>query len=188
MFDIQTLAKVFTIVLSLGLDTFAVSLSLGIAGLKTGKIKIGLSFASAEAAMPVIGLFLGRFLGTMVGNIAQQAGIILLALAGLYFIWESYHDDKNKIETKNLSNWKLICISLSVSLDELAIGLSLGLIHVPVALTIMLIALQAFVITMCGIIIGNHLGHRLAEKINTRTEMIAGILLCCLAVYMYSQV
>ncbi|WP_279306858.1 manganese efflux pump [Paenibacillus pseudetheri] len=45
--------------------------------------------------------------------------------------------------------------ALSISLDELAVGFSIGLIDVPVALTILLIALQAFIFTFLGLAFGS---------------------------------
>lgn len=62
------LAAAFVIVyygvLPLGLDTFAVSAALGVAGLpKQQRLKISLLLSGFEMAMPVIGLLVGRTLG-----------------------------------------------------------------------------------------------------------------------------
>ena len=41
-------------------------------------------------------------------------------------------------------------VALSVSLDELAVGFTLGLLHIPILLACVLIALQAFTLTLIG--------------------------------------
>ena len=52
--------KLIALVLPLGLDTFGVALALGIAGLPGDqRVRVALSFASFEAAMPLVGVALG---------------------------------------------------------------------------------------------------------------------------------
>ncbi len=71
-------------------------------------------------------------------------------------------------------------LSLSVSLDELAIGFSLGLLHVPVLLAAAIIAAQAFVVTMVGKALGRIVGTVVAE----RAEMLSGLMLTVLACFL----
>ena len=51
--------KMVALVLSLGMDTLMVSMSLGFRQTR-GTVKIALTFAGAEAAMPVVGLVIGQ--------------------------------------------------------------------------------------------------------------------------------
>ncbi|MCM3270689.1 hypothetical protein [Paenibacillus elgii] len=55
------------LILSLGLDTLLISISLGFVKTK-GKMKIALAFACAEALMPLIGLFIGQGVGQLIGS------------------------------------------------------------------------------------------------------------------------
>jgi manganese efflux pump family protein len=74
----------------------------------------------------------------------------------------------------------LVALGLSISLDELAIGFSIGLARLPVAAVIVAIALQALVAAQLGLAIGARIGERWRE----RAEQIAGIALILLGVYL----
>ena len=70
----------------------------------------------------------------------------------------------------------LIGLGLSISLDELAIGFTLGLSRVPVAAAVILIAVQAFVVSQIGFQVGRQVGGRFREG----AERLAGIVLIAL--------
>lgn len=55
-----------------------------------------------------------------------------------------------------------LVLRIGISLDELAIGFTLGLLRLPAGLVIALIALQAFVVTQLGL--------RLANKVSERVR------------------
>jgi manganese efflux pump family protein len=70
----------------------------------------------------------------------------------------------------------LIGLGISISLDELAIGFTIGLTHLPVTAVIVAIALQAFLAAQLGLAIGTRIGERWRE----RAEQTAGIALAAL--------
>ncbi len=55
----------------------------------------------------------------------------------------------------------LVLLGLSVSLDELAIGFTLGLLRVPVLPVVILVGVQAIVVSQIGLTIGFLLPERL---------------------------
>ncbi len=158
------------LVLSLGLDTFFISMSLGILKNK-GRIKIAIVFACSETIMPLLGLFIGQTVGGVIGAWTTMiGGIALIAIS----IWLIFFEDEEEEEEKlgrNLIGWTLITTAISISLDELAVGFSIGLIGVPVFLTILLIALQAFIFTFIGLTFGRKFKPLLGEW----SEKVAGI-------------
>ncbi|WP_313640475.1 manganese efflux pump [Paenibacillus sp.] len=89
------------------------------------------------------------------------------------FIPSSHLTKEGEKLERNLVGWTLIMTALSISLDELAVGFSIGLIDVPVALTILLIALQAFIFTFLGLAFGSKFKRFLGEW----SEKVAGIVL-----------
>lgn len=187
---------------SLGLDTLAVAISLGIAGLARSQwVRVGLTFAFFEAVMPVVGLVVGQHLGRLFGEIAGYiaAGILIVlgtleirealveaghenggptvmaAAAGL----ESEELDPAGLPTAVTATWRATVVrGLSVSLDELAIGFSLGILHVPIAPALAYIALQAFSVTFLGLWLGGRVSARLGE----RAELTAGVILVLLGI------
>jgi manganese efflux pump family protein len=70
-----------------------------------------------------------------------------------------------------------IALGLSVSLDELAIGFTLGLLRVPLIPVIVLIAAMAFLASQAGLRLGARIGKEIAE----RAETVAGVALALIA-------
>jgi putative Mn2+ efflux pump MntP len=171
--------KAVLFILPLGLDTFAVSAALGMAGLpKSRRLRVSLIMAGFETAMPAIGLLVGRALGHLIGDAADYVAVVVLVLAGAYMLLEE-GDETEAVES--LASGKglgLIAIGVSVSLDELAIGFSLGLLHVPLWVAVIVIGVQAFLFSQLGL----RLGGRLNQALRERAEKAAGLALIGLAV------
>jgi manganese efflux pump family protein len=165
-------------VLSLGLDTFAVAIGLGLSGLdRRDRVRYGVSFAVAEGAMPLVGFLIGGAVFGLADRIAPYVAALLLLGVGLYTLWEALSgEEEGNYSPANLMT--LLLTALSVSLDELAVGFSLGLLHVPVVLAIVLIAAQALIITYVGTAIGQAVGERVAQ----RSELLSGGVLTLLAI------
>src|SRR3954447_17956629 len=126
--------KLLLFVLPLGLDTFAVSAALGMRGLPARqRLRVSLLMSGFELAMPVVGLLVGRALGTLVGNAADSVAIALLGLLGA---WMLVHDDEDVGATVGQvatgQGLALLALGVSISLDELAIGFTIGLLHLSV--------------------------------------------------------
>lgn len=170
--------KMIALILSLGMDTLMMSISLGFVKTK-GKVKIAMTFACAEALMPLIGLLVGKGAGQLIGSWASLiGGIALLGVAAWFIFFEDEEEEEEKLE-RDLVGWTLIVTALSISLDELAVGFSIGLVGVPVTLTIILVAIQAFVFTFLGLTFGSKLKRYLGEW----SEKLAGIILGLLGLW-----
>jgi putative Mn2+ efflux pump MntP len=170
--------KMTALILSLGMDTLMMSMSLGFVQTK-GKVKIAITFACAEALMPFIGLLIGKGTGQFIGDWASLiGGVALLAVAVWLIFFEEEDDEEEKLE-RDLVGLTLILTALSISLDELAVGFSIGLVGVPIALTIILLALQAFTFTFVGLTFGSKLKPFLGEW----AEQLAGIVLGLLGIW-----
>lgn len=174
------MVKLILFVLPLGLDTFAVAAALGMRGLPPrARLRFSLLMSSFEMAMPVVGLLLGRALGTLVGHAADYVAIGVLALLGG---WMLLHDDDQEAgkvgQLASGHGLALLALGLSISLDELAIGFTIGLLHLSLWLAVVLIGAQAFVFAQAGL----RLGARLNETLRERAEQLAGLALLGLAV------
>ena len=170
--------KLAALILPLGLDTFGVALALGIAGLPSGRrTQIALLFASFEAAMPLIGLGLGVPLGDAIGHAADFIAAGLVAALGVYLL-VAEKDDERLIGLTRRGPLAAIALGVSISLDELAIGFSAGLLRLPVLPMVIAIAVQAFAVTQIGVRLGDRVGRRWREA----TERVAGTALIALGV------
>ncbi|HEX6509498.1 MAG TPA: manganese efflux pump, partial [Chloroflexota bacterium] len=177
--DLTQLVKTIALILSLGFDTFAVAVGLGISGLGSReRYRFGVSFALAEGIMPLIGFALGQVVAATIGEAASYAAIALLFGVGVYTLWEALHEEER--EYRDASIVTLAATALSVSLDELALGFGLGLLQLPIVLAVLLIALQAFALTLAGI----RLGAAIGEVVAHRAELISGSVLTLLALFL----
>ncbi len=165
---------VLLLFLSLGLDTLAVALGLGLGGLpRSRRLRVGIVFALFEGGMPVVGLLIGGSLSAVLGNLAGiAAGVILIGLGGLTIreAWRGDDDDATAHVAAAMDDRRLLLTGLSVSLDELAVGFSLGVLRVPLGPALGYIALQAFALTFAGLALGGRLGPRLGA----RAELASG--------------
>lgn len=172
--------KLILLIVPLGLDTLAVSVVLGVRGLSSGdRLRIGLVLAGFEAVMPLIGLLLGRALGTAIGTAGDYLAIAVLAAVGIWMLASDDDSEARGVEAIPAGRWvALVGLGLSVSMDELAIGFGIGLLHLPVWVAVGLIAGQAFVVAQLGM----RVGARGAGLIGERAERLAGLALLALAV------
>jgi putative Mn2+ efflux pump MntP len=165
-------------VLPLGLDTFAVAAALGMTGAGSrDRLRLSILFSSFEAGMPLIGLALGAPLGHAIGSAADYVAIGVLLAFGLYTLVAERPDEERVSRLAEMRGPGTLLLGISISLDELAIGFTLGLLRLPVVLVIVLIALQAFAVTQLGLRLGTSLSVRLREM----AERLAGLALSSLA-------
>jgi len=176
-------AKLIALVLPLGLDTFAVAAALGALGVQQ-LLRVSALFTAFEAGMPLIGLALGAPLGHAIGGAADYVAIGVLLTFGLYTWLDSQEADEQRLaELASLRGPAVPLLGVSVSLDELAIGFTLGLLHMPVVLVIALIAGQAFLLAQLGL----RLGSRLSRRFREGAERLAGLALVGLAVALLAE-
>jgi putative Mn2+ efflux pump MntP len=168
-------AKLIALVLPLGLDTFAVAAAVGIVGVSPARrLRISLLFTAFEAGMPLVGLALGAPLGRAIGGTADSIAIAVLLGFGLYTLLGSDGYEEEKLgQLVQMRGVGALILGVSISLDELAIGFTLGLLRLPAGLVVILIALQAFVVAQLGL----RLGARLSARLREGAERLAGIAL-----------
>jgi putative Mn2+ efflux pump MntP len=178
-------AKLVALVLPLGLDTFAVAAALGTIGVSaSNRLRISLLFTAFEAGMPLIGLALGAPLGQAIGEAADYVAIGVLLAFGVYTLLAADHRERETlVRLTQTGGIGAIFLGVSISLDELAIGFTLGLLGVPAGLVIVLIALQAFIVTQLGL----RLGDRLSERLREGAERLAGVALTGLGIVLLAE-
>jgi len=172
--------KLVLFVLPLGLDTFAVSAALGIRGLpRRERLKVSLLMAGFELTMPVIGLLVGHALGRAVGSAADWVAVAVLAVLGGWMLFQKEEGEGERAAGLATSGgFAVIALGFSISLDELAIGFTIGLLHLSLWPAVVLIGAQAFLFSQLGL----RLGRRLNESLQERAEQVAGLALIALAV------
>lgn len=171
--------KLLAFVMPLGLDSFAVAAMLGGAGVsRRDRWRISALFVGFEAGMPLLGLLLGAPLARAVGGVADYLAAAALIGVGVWMLL-SDDEDAEQDKARRLSTahgWAVIGLGIGISLDELAIGFSLGLTGLPVVEVVIAIAVQAFIAVQLGLRFGARVGERVREGAE-RVTAIALILL-----------
>jgi manganese efflux pump family protein len=177
--------KLIALILPLGLDTLGVALALGVAGLPPGeRLRVSLLFAGFEAAMPLLGVALGAPLGRAIGSVADYIAAALVAALGVYMLLAENDEEGRLLSLTQRGLFGAVALGVSISLDELAIGFSAGLLRLPILAMVIAIAAQAFIATQIGV----RLGGRVGEGMREATEKFAGLALVALgAILLISQ-
>jgi putative Mn2+ efflux pump MntP len=173
-------ATLIALVLPLELDTFVVAAALGSTGAARGQpARIAFLFTAFEASMPLVGFAVGVPLGRAIGIAADYLAIGVLIAFGIYTLVRPEEDEQERLDQlATLHGPAVLLLGTSISLDELAIGFTFGLLKLPLVVVIVLIAVQAFVLTQLGLRLGDRLGERLREG----AERLAGAALITLGV------
>jgi len=178
--------KLVGLVLPLGLDTFAVAAALGIAGLKgRDRLRVSLLFTVFEVGMPLVGFFGGRLVGQVAGNAADFLAIaILIALGGYMLRPRRDEPEEQRLNLLQRSRGiAAIGLGISISLDELAIGFTIGLLRFPILLILVLIGIQTLVVSQLGL----RLGERIGDRIREGAERVAGVALALLGLVLLAE-
>jgi putative Mn2+ efflux pump MntP len=209
--------QVFVFILPLGLDTLGVSTSLGIKSYREGAaearehsgtlplwLRSALLFALAEMLMPLVGLLIGYAASLVVSSVMHYVGALLLIILGA---WEFVEEGREYIHKRKKQSVKgavpvprpaserfqwgqQLLLALSVSLDELAVGFSLGALTngasnkavSPITLCIF-IGLQGFIMAVIGLALGRALRMRI-KQLKEWTELLSAALLIALGIWL----
>lgn len=171
------LLKIAALIVPVGLDAFGVSTALAVAGLARERlIRIWLLLTLSETAMPVVGILIGRPLAAIGGVVNYVAAAVLLVFA--VRMLRGQDDDAAPDALLEHGALAAVVLALSVGLDELAIGLELGVLRAPLVPVIAAVVTQSLIISLLGLRIGGHVGERVREG----SERVAGGILALVAV------
>ncbi|MFP4017124.1 MAG: manganese efflux pump MntP family protein [Halanaerobiales bacterium] len=186
----MSILETFALAIALGTDAFSVAVVCGIQQFANRSIlKISTVIAIFHVIMPLIGIYGGRFIQDILlyffkiegnlDNILNLVGSGLLIIIGFYMIIERWIETEEELCNFNIRGWGLIVLALSVSIDSLSVGISLGMLgNINFIITIV-IGIVAGLMMGSGLYFGSKLGHFLGEK----AQFIGGMALIFLGVH-----
>ncbi len=158
---------------ALGLDAFSLCVGIGLAGIRLRQVmRVSGTIGAFHVMMPLIGVALGQVLVPFVGSLATLLGGLLLSFLGLHMLW---HASRGHAQPTGvyLSGTGLLLFALTVSLDALSVGFSLGLLAGSAALAVALFGLMGFLMAGFGLLVGRRVGRWLGEY----SEAFGGLIL-----------
>ncbi len=141
------------------------------------RLRVTVLFTAFEALMPLVGVAAGVLVGEVVHGWARWIAAAILVGAGLLMLF-GRDDERSVARLAGSSGWLQLVLGLSISIDEVAIGFSLGLLGLPVWLVCIVTGAQALVACQVGL----RIGHAIGEGLREGAERAAGVALVGLAV------
>jgi putative Mn2+ efflux pump MntP len=149
----------FLMAFALGLDAFSLGLGIGMKGIRLLDIlKISVVIAIFHIFMPLIGFFMGNYVSTLLGGIANTVGGILLVLLGSHMVYSAYRGESaQSLDHRTL--WGLFLFSFMVSIDSFSVGVSLGMFASDLLLAVLLFGAFGGGMSIIGLLLGRRIGH-----------------------------
>lgn len=174
-------AVLLLIALGLSLDTFAISISIGLstANIRFRQVnKISLVFAFFQTLMPAVGWLAGTRIKDLISSFDHWLVFILLSFIGLKMIFESRKKEEDRKIPDCFSPIVLCGIAIATSIDALIAGISFALINMNILTIILLIGFTTYIAAMLGMLFGKKAGRRFGSKI----EIAGGLILILVGV------
>ena len=169
--------------IALGTDAFSMCIGIGMAGVSRKQIVvISLTVLVFHIVMPLIGWYVGGFLGNLLGRVAAIAGAALLVYLGgrmILAVWREGVNESARFMVDNI--WGIMLLAAGVSMDALSVGFTLGTRSVNLVQAAGLIGLVAGLMTFCGLVLGRFIG----SWIGSRAQMAGGVVLVGIGVKLF---
>lgn len=131
--------------------------------------------------MPLIGVLVGHTVAAIVGNWSEWlAAALLIGLGTWFLVRRDEGEEERSSRLLSANPLMTVVLGVSISLDELAIGFSLGLSGLPLIPVLVAIGVQTVVASQLGLALGNLIGERVREV----AERSAGLAFVALGVFL----
>lgn len=175
----MTWIEVFLIAVALSFDAFAVSLAAAATGYAEGAraaFRLSFHFGLFQAGMPVVGWFGGTILQPIIAPFDHWVAFGLLAWVAFRMLRPK--DVASAENQPDPSRGRtLVLLAVATSIDALAIGLSLALLHLSIwgpSVTIGLVTASASLMAI-------QIGRGLHLRFGRRAEILGGLILVGIA-------
>jgi putative Mn2+ efflux pump MntP len=170
-----TLPAIVALALALSADAVSVGAALGLRYRRPRQIfRLSFHFGLFQALMPLMGALMGRFMLRHVERWDHWIAFALLALLGVRMIRTGVHGSERRGDSIDLTRgFSLIGLSVAVSIDALAAGITLPALGAPIAFSVALIGIVTAVATCVAILLARFV----TNWFGARLEIVAGLVL-----------
>lgn len=168
--------EIIFIALSMAMDAFAVCLGVGAARQSEGSratFRLSFHFGLFQFLLPVVGWFAGLTVVQYIETYDHWVAFGLLLFVGVRMIRSGLNGGEETHKNDPSRGWNMVLLSTAVSIDALAIGLSLALIDVIIWIPAVVIGVVTSLVSLLGLRLGNRLGRVFGK----RMELIGGVVL-----------
>ena len=171
--DLPTLVLV---AIGLSLDTFAVSISVGLMKCHIRfwqATRLALVLAFFQGGLPVLGWFVGDQIISITNGFGHYVAFALLSGIGIKMIIESLKPEEKRNPVNPFKLIVIVGMAISTSIDALVVGFSFAFIDVNIFHALIIIGFTTYLFGMLGMLFGKKAGMRFGK----RMEIVGGVVL-----------
>ncbi|MGE5359831.1 MAG: manganese efflux pump MntP family protein [Bacteroidales bacterium] len=169
--------EILLIAAGLSMDAFAVSVGAAASNramAPRATFRLSFHFGLFQCLMPIAGWLLGSEVAGFVSAVAGWIAWLLLTLVGGHMVYAGLAGQHEQVYRVDPSKgMALVALSVATSLDALAIGFSLAILHVRIWYPAVVIGIVTGTVSLVGV----RLGARLGKGIGRPMEIAGGVLL-----------
>ena len=183
----MTFTDILIIGVGLSMDAFAVSMCQGVSMKKLNirrAMLIALFFGGFQALMPLLGFSLGSTFASAI-TVGPWIACALLLIIGGKMLYDGIRDKDDEPSDFGTIG-RLLILAVATSIDAFAVGVSFSMQEdivwfyggISIFLAVLTIGLTTFVLSLCGVWIGNRFGlryHRTATIFGAVVLILIGI-------------
>ena len=174
----MSLPEMILLAVALSIDTLAISLAVSAAGHTRSPrsvFRLSFHFALFQFLMPVLGWAIGRKLAPVISPIDHWVAFAVLVGVGARMLFAGGEAAAHRADpTRGLL---LVTLSAATSVDALAVGLSLAMLHVSIWVPSVTIGLVTGLTSLMAI----GAGTKISERFGRHAEVAGGVILLLLA-------
>ena len=168
--------EILLLAVGLAMDAFAVSLGIGAtkyANRPRPIFRLAFHFGLFQALMPILGWLAGTRVVNVVSGVAPWIALVLLTFVGGRMIRAGLDQERETHRSDPSRGGTLVLLSVAVSVDAFAVGLSLAMLHVSIWYPAAVIGVVTASLSLAGLMVGNRLGRVFGK----RMEIAGGVIL-----------
>jgi len=176
----------FMVAVGLSFDSFAVSISMGIAQKKIAFLqacRVAFFLAFFQALFPLAGWLVGASLKNLISDYDHWIAFGLLSFIGLRMVMDGLNNHQVAKVIDPFVLKVLIGISVATSIDALAVGISFGFIDAHILFPVLIIGAVTFIAAMLGLLFGK----KIPGKKSHRSIVAGGIILILIGVKILAE-
>lgn len=156
--------ELLLLAVGLSMDAFSVAVCKGL-GMRRVNWRVTLALAAAfggfQAGMPLLGWALGSQFLWLIAPVDHWIAFGLLAFIGGNMIREALSDEEEDAGTvDHIDLRELLMLAVATSIDALTVGIAFASLSVNIVVSVTLIGVITFGLSIVGVLVGNQFGMR----------------------------
>ncbi len=175
-------SHILLLAFGLSMDATAVAAARGLA-VRQVRLKhvalIAAFFGGFQGLMPLLGWLVGAQVGRAIEAFDHWIVFLVLGGIGAKMLWDASKSDDDEPALSEQEAFRprlLLVLAIATSIDALAAGFTLQLMHAPLLESALSIGVTTAVLSALGLL----LGHRLGSALGKRLDVLGGLVLIAL--------